>query len=76
VNGIHPCPKCEGDGFVYQRCGCREAACPHESSFGRGDRTEERAGIYQKFWVRRTDGSSREGEKHAACEYFVLDWGA
>jgi len=30
-------------------------------------------GIYQKFIVERTDGSSEPGGKHAECEYFVLD---
>lgn len=72
MNGIKPCDACDGDGFVYDRCGCHEAACPHEPIFGDG--TEPAPGIYHKFWVRRTDGSSRDGEKHADCEYFVLDW--
>lgn len=35
-----------------------------------GDRT---SGLYQKFNVSRTDGSSAAGEKHDGCEYFVLD---
>ncbi|WP_285905798.1 hypothetical protein [Pseudodesulfovibrio pelocollis] len=35
-----------------------------------GDKTR---GIYKKFAVRRTDGSSRKGGKHHNCEYFVLD---
>lgn len=35
-----------------------------------GDRTR---GIYGKFDVRRTDGKSEPGEKHADCQYFVLD---
>lgn len=30
-------------------------------------------GIYRKFEVRRTDGSSEPGGKHEFCEYFVLD---
>jgi len=30
-------------------------------------------GIYHKFKVTRTDGSSRKGGKHADCKYFVLD---
>jgi hypothetical protein len=30
-------------------------------------------GLYQKFQVRRTDGSSESGGKHEGCEYFVLD---
>ena len=31
-------------------------------------------GIYQKFTVMRTDGSSEPGGKHAECNYFVLDF--
>jgi len=30
-------------------------------------------GIYHKFVVTRTDGSSAPGGKHEACAYFVLD---
>lgn len=30
-------------------------------------------GLYQKFLVRRTDGSDLFYGKHARCEYFVLD---
>ncbi len=30
-------------------------------------------GLYDKFEVKRTDGSSAEGGKHHGCEYFVLD---
>lgn len=30
-------------------------------------------GIYRKFEVRRTDGSSGPGGKHERCTYFVLD---
>ena len=26
-----------------------------------------------KFHIERTDGRDAEGEKHAACKYFVLD---
>jgi len=72
MNGIEACSECDGNGFVRRTCGCREAACPHESVFGDG--TEPRSGIYQKFWVRRTDGSSGEGGKHEDCDYFVIDW--
>ncbi len=72
MSGIKPCKACGGDGFTYESCGCREAMCPHEPFFGDG--TDPRDGIYHKFWVRRTDGSSRDGGKHAECEYFVLDW--
>lgn len=35
-----------------------------------GDKT---SGLYQKFIVTRTDGSSEEGGKHEGCKYFVLD---
>lgn len=35
-----------------------------------GDKTR---GLYQKFYVERTDGSSFIGEKHEGCDYFVLD---
>lgn len=30
-------------------------------------------GLYNKFEVRRVDGSSEPGGKHHRCEYFVLD---
>lgn len=30
-------------------------------------------GIYRKFEVRRTDGSSEPGGKHEGCAYYVLD---
>jgi hypothetical protein len=30
-------------------------------------------GLYHKFNVSRTDGRDAPGEKHAGCEYFVLD---
>ncbi len=30
-------------------------------------------GLYNKFLVLRTDGRHEAGEKHAACEHFVLD---
>lgn len=30
-------------------------------------------GLYQKFIVYRTDGTSEKGGKHAGCDYFVLD---
>lgn len=30
-------------------------------------------GLYNKFEVRRVDGSSEPGGKHHGCEYFVLD---
>jgi hypothetical protein len=30
-------------------------------------------GLYNKFIVTRTDGTSAEGLKHYGCQYFVLD---
>lgn len=30
-------------------------------------------GLYDKFFVTRTDGRSTKGEKHDGCRYFVLD---
>lgn len=30
-------------------------------------------GLYEKFLVKRTDGSSEPGCKHYLCRYFVLD---
>jgi len=71
-NGIQPCETCEGNGFTFRRCGCREASCPHEPLFGSD--TDPREGLYQKFWVRRTDGTSVSGGKHGKCDYLVLDW--
>jgi hypothetical protein len=35
--------------------------------------TDEQRGIYRKYKVERTDGSSAPGGKHADCAYFVLD---
>lgn len=35
-----------------------------------GDKTR---GLYNKFRVSRTDGTSRKGKKHHECRYFVLD---
>ena len=29
--------------------------------------------LYEKFTVFRTDGRDAPGEKHAECDYFVLD---
>lgn len=35
--------------------------------------SERQRGIYRKYEVHRTDGSSKVGGKHHGCEYFVLD---
>lgn len=38
------------------------------------ERTDDKnRGLYNKFIVERTDGSSEPGGKHHGCEYFVLD---
>lgn len=34
---------------------------------------DKEPGLYPKYKVERFDGKSAEGEKHWACEYFVLD---
>jgi hypothetical protein len=35
--------------------------------------SDKNRGLYQKFNVSRTDGSSKRGGKHYECQYFVLD---
>lgn len=35
--------------------------------------SEPTRGLYEKFNVSRTDGTSVPGGKHAGCRYFVLD---
>lgn len=37
------------------------------------DKKDASRGLYGKFYVRRVDGRDTVGEKHADCEYFVLD---
>lgn len=44
---------------------CEPAPAPSENKKARG--------LYNKFTVTRTDGKSEPGQKHADCEYFVLD---
>jgi len=34
---------------------------------------DKNKGLYQKYRVERTDGSSAPGGKHEKCRYFVLD---
>ena len=34
---------------------------------------EQKIGIYKKYNIDRTDGSSEPGKKHHKCIYFVLD---
>lgn len=38
------------------------------------DRASFDVGLYAKFRIERTDGSSRPGGKHEHCRYFVLDF--
>lgn len=35
--------------------------------------SDEERGVYRKYNVTRTDGSSESGGKHEQCSYFVLD---
>lgn len=51
-------------------CGCgRPELVPERDPA----KTNAQQGVYRKFDVRRTDGSSEPGGKHHGCEYFVLD---
>lgn len=34
---------------------------------------DDARGIHRKYDIKRTDGSSEPGGKHAECSYFVLD---
>ena len=34
---------------------------------------DTKQGVYEKYTVKRTDGRSEPGEKHAGCRHFVLD---
>jgi hypothetical protein len=34
---------------------------------------DQKRGLYKKYKVERTDGSSCPGKKHFGCPYFVLD---
>ena len=38
-----------------------------------GPAPAEARGLYEKYKIERTDGSSGYGKKHEHCEYFVLD---
>jgi hypothetical protein len=37
------------------------------------DKPIDERGFYDKFEVKRTDGTDQEGGKHAGCRYLVLD---
>jgi hypothetical protein len=43
-----------------------------EAAMGREKMMDTR-GLYRKFEIRRTDGSSEPGGRHEGCTYFVLD---
>ena len=34
---------------------------------------DQNVGLYKKYKITRTDGSTEPGEKHHDCDYFVLD---
>lgn len=36
-------------------------------------KADEQLGVYRKYNVERTDGSSKPGGKHEDCRYYVLD---
>ena len=57
---IKPCMLCQGDGFFV-------------SSHCSGDPEDPKRGLYQKFWVSRTDRKHRPGKRHGKCPHFVLD---
>lgn len=62
-------------GFQAAMDNKRESLQPVSSSLPERDPTKpaEQQGIFRKFDVRHTDGSSEPGGKHHGCEYFVLD---
>lgn len=35
--------------------------------------SDKEQGLYNKYTVRRSDGTSEAGEKHEHCSYFVID---
>lgn len=49
------------------------ALSPSEGPTSQPKMNKQRAGLYRKFDVRRTDGSDAPGGKHDGCSYFVLD---
>lgn len=55
------------DQFLYEEAASSDLP-PRDTS-----RTAEAQGLFHKFDVRRTDGSSAPGEKHHGCYYFVID---
>lgn len=82
VPKVDPCPNCPKDTVCRTPlCGrlkakiaikdavTKEGPLPTQDS----DLPDTQQGLYQKYHVVRTDGSSAPGGKHANCEYFVLD---
>jgi len=54
--------------FPFCGCGSPDPLPDRDTS-----KPAEAQGLFKKFHVTRTDGSDKEGGKHAGCEYFVLD---
>ena len=55
------------------QCGCSRCLDDVERECGDVTMDDSTRGLYNKFKVTRTDGSSAPGGKHEGCEYFVLD---
>ncbi len=72
ISGTFSCPICgkdsphqhSGDEIRQHRSAALATAAPGDN---------KRRGLYQKFNVTRTDGSSAPAGKHEGCDYFVLD---
>lgn len=80
--GEHPSPKPADERIIPATCGGREHCsrfpfCPCSAPDPLPERDPakpaEKQGLFNKFSVRRTDGSDQIGGKHQGCEYFVLD---
>lgn len=65
-------PKCGGREYCARMpfCGCGGPDPLAERDPTKGAKEQ---GLFNKFDVRRTDGSDAPGGKHHGCEYFVLD---
>lgn len=55
------------------RCPREEPHHVHDCGEWNMTEKDEDRGLYEKFTVARTDGSSDVGGKHEGCRYFVLD---
>lgn len=65
-------PKCGGRDYCARMpfCGCGGPDPLADRDPTKGSKEQ---GLFNKFDVRRTDGSDAPGGKHYGCEYFVLD---